>query len=150
MMSDAVERSVRQLLLEQPNLAFFYILYVEYTTGSMGDSTFHSLVTDAQSCRATIQQLCAQQKAKWEEEVAEIQALPPDEEPYDPFLPDGCSVSLCIMLSDQQHYVRIESQRWYNNGQSLHRAEKPDIFDVAYYREKVGRGDYQHRDKLNM
>jgi hypothetical protein len=98
MMGDVAERAVRQLLLEQPNLDCFYILYVEYTTGSIGDSTFHSLVTDAQSCRATIQQLCAEQKAKWEEEVAEIQALPPDEEPYDPFLPDGCSASLCIVL----------------------------------------------------
>jgi hypothetical protein len=149
-MSDATERAVRQLLLEQPNLAFFYILYVEYTTGSIGDSTFHSLVTDAQSCRAAVQQLCAEQKAKWEEEVAEIQALPPDEEPYDPFLPDGCSASLCIVLPDKASYVRIENQRWYNNGQSLHSAEKPDIFAVAYYRDKVGRGDYHNYNKINV
>lgn len=141
-MIDSAETVARQLLFEQPNLPFFYLLSLEYTTGSVGDSAFHSLVTDPQSCRATVQRLCVEQKAKWEEEVAEIQALPPDEEPYDPLLPNGCSAVLCIVLPDQQRYVRIQRQHWFNSGQSLHSAAPPDIFDTAYYRDKVKRGDY--------
>lgn len=144
-MSDTAETAIRQLFSVQPTLAFFYVIDLTYTTGSIGDSTFHSLVTDPQLCRATVQRLCAEQKAAWEEEVAEINALPPDEEPYDPFLPDGCSVSLCIVLPDQQQYVRIQSQHWNNRGHSLHAADRPDIFDVAYYSDKVARGDY-HRN----
>lgn len=146
-MIDPAERAAQQLLAAQPNLTFFYVLYLTYTTGSVGDSTFHSLVTDPQSCQATIQRLCAEQKAKWEAEVAEINELPPDEEPYDPFLPDGCSATLCIVLPDQQHYVRIQSQRWDNRGHSLHPTTLPDIFDTTYYHDKVGRGDY-HRNQV--
>lgn len=142
MMTDTAETAAQQLLAAQPNLTFFYVLYLTYTTGSMGDNTFHSLVTDPAICQATIQRLCAEQKAKWEEEVAEINELPPDEEPYDPFLPDGCSVTLCIVLPDQQHYVPMQSQYWHNNGKSLHPAETPDIFAVAHYRAQVARGDY--------
>lgn len=147
-MLDASETAVRQLLSAQPNLAFFYVIDLTYTTGSIGDSTFHSLVTDPQICQATVQRLCAEQKSKWEEEVAEINALPPDEEPYDPMLPDGCSVSLCIVLPDQQHYVRIQRQQWNNRGFTLHPADRPDIFDVAYYRDQVSRGAYPSRDKI--
>lgn len=62
--------------------------------------------------------------------------------PYDPALPDGCSVALCIVLPDKQHYVRIQGQRWNNYGQSHHPALTPDIFDVAYYSDKVRHGDY--------
>lgn len=149
-MIDKVEAAVRQLLRQQPSLGFFYVLDLTYTTGSIGDSTFHSLVTDPQSCRATVQRLCAEQKAAWEEEVAEIKALPPDEEPYDPFLPDGCSVSLCIVLPDQQHYVRIQRQQWNNRGYTLHPADRPDIFDVAYYRDQVSRSAYPSRDKIKV
>lgn len=142
-MIDEAEVAACQLLLEQPNLDFFFLLYLEYTTGSTGDSTFHSLATDPQICRATVQRLCAEQLAAWEAEVAEMNELPPDEEPYDPLLPDGCSATFCIVLPDQQHYARIQSQHWNNRGQTLHPAEQPDIFDTAYYRDKVGRGDYQ-------
>lgn len=142
--------AVRQLLLAQPNLDFFYILYLEYTTGSTGDSRFHSVVTDPQSCWATVQRLCAEQKAAWEAEVAEIKELPEDEWPYDPLLPDGCAASLCIVLPDKQQYVQFARQQWFNNGQSLHPAEKPDIFDVAYYTDKVRRGDYESRDRIKV
>lgn len=146
-MIDSAETAVRQLLSVQPNLAFFYMIDLIYTTGSIGDSTFHSLVTDPQLCRTTVQRLCAEQKAKWEAEVAEINELPPDEEPYDPFLPDGCSATLCIVLPDQQHYVPMQSQHWHNNGKSLHPAETPDIFAVVHYRDQVARGDYS-RNKV--
>lgn len=143
-MTDTAETAAQQLLSVQPNLAFFYVLYLAYTTGSVGDSTFYALVTDPAICRATIQRLCAEQKAVWEAEVAEIKDLPEDEWPYDPLLPDGCSATLCIVLPDKERYVRIAHQHWYNSGQSLHPDEMPDIFDIAYYSEKVRCGDYRH------
>lgn len=142
MWPDGSETAVRQLLRAQPELTFFYKIYLAYNSGSVGDSAFHSLATDPQACEVTIQRLCAEQKAKFAAEVAEIKALPPEEEPYDPFLPDGCSVLLCIVLPDQEHYVPIHSQRWYNGGQTRRDAGVPDIFDVAYYREQVRRGAY--------
>lgn len=147
-MIDSAQTAARQLLAAQPDLAFFYVLYLEYTTGSVGDSSFHALVTDPQSCWVTVQRLCTEQKAKWEAEVAEIKELPEDEWPYDPLLPDGCSATLCIVLPDKEHYVRIAQQHWYNGGQSLHPAETPDLFTVAYYSDKVNRGDYDCRHKI--
>jgi hypothetical protein len=113
----------------------------EYTTGYAGELVFHSLATDPPSCQVAIQQLCAEQKAKVEEELAEIAALPPEEEPYDPMLPSGCTVVLCMVLPDQ-HYLPIQRQKWHNNGQTLHPAGIPDLFAVAYYRGKVQRGEY--------
>lgn len=143
MRQDEAVAAARQLLLAQPDLAFFYLLYREYNSGSTGDSAFHALVTDPQACAAAIQRLCAEQKARYEEETAEIEALPPEEEPYDPFLPDGCSVVLCIVLPDRQRYVQIHQQRWYNQGQSTGDIAQPDLFHIAYYSAKVRRGDYQ-------
>lgn len=141
MVLDGSEAAVQQLLLKQPNLAYFYVIYREYTTGSVGEIAFHSLATDPQSCQATIQRLCAEQKAKLEEELAEIAELPAEEEPYDPMLPNGCAVALCIVLPDQ-HYIAIHSQHWNNQGKSLQPTEIPDIFAVGYYRDKVKRGEY--------
>jgi hypothetical protein len=92
MVLDGSETAAQQLLLKQPNLTYFYVLYREYTTGYAGELVFHSLATDPPSCQVAIQQLCAEQKAKVEEELAEIAALPPEEEPYDPMLPSGCTV----------------------------------------------------------
>ncbi|MEZ4726189.1 MAG: hypothetical protein R3E79_03535 [Caldilineaceae bacterium] len=140
MIQDKAEAAVQQLLLAQPDLQFFYKISLEYNSGSVGDSVFHTLVTEPQACQATIQRLCAEQNAKYEAEIAELQALPPEEEPYDPFLPAGCSAALCIVLTDPQPYVSIHSQRWNNQGQPLHDAVLPDIFDVAYYSDKVRQG----------
>jgi len=142
MIHDKAEAAVRQLLLAQPALQFFYKIYLEYNSGSVGDSVFHALATEPQACQAMIQRLCAEQNAKCEAEIAELQALPSEEEPYDPFLPAGCSAALCIVLTDPQHYVLIHSQRWNNQGQPLHDAALPDIFDVAYYSDKVRQGGY--------
>ncbi|NJN96517.1 MAG: HEAT repeat domain-containing protein [Anaerolineales bacterium] len=139
---DGSETAARQLLLDQPELEFFYIIWLAYSSGSGGYNTFHSLVTDPQSCQAAIQRLCAEQKAISAREIAELEELPEDDMPYDLALPDGCSVSLCIVLPDKQHYVRIQGQHWNNYGQSHHPALIPDIFDVAYYSDKVRHGDY--------
>lgn len=143
MIQNEAVAAARQLLLAQPDLDFFYQIDLDYNSGSVGDSTFHSLATDPLGCQAIIQRLCAEQKAKYEEEIAEIEALPPEEEPYDPFLPDGCSALLCIVLPDQQHYVQIHRQRWYNQGHTVGDPAQPDIFHVAYYSDKVRRGDYK-------
>lgn len=143
MISDAFQPAARQFLLDHPDLAYFYILYREYSFGSTGDSRFHALARDEESCREAIQGLCAQQQAEAAEVLAELAELPPDEEPYDPAMPDGCSASLCIVLPGKQSYVQIHTQRWNNQGHSHHSAEIPDIFDVVYYSDKVERGDYK-------
>lgn len=148
MVNDDSEAAARQLLLDQPELECFYIIWLAYNSGSGGYSAFHSLATNPQSCQATIQRLCAAQKVACAQEIAELNELPEDEMPYDPALPDGCSVSLCMVLPDQQHYVVIQGQSWNNYGHSHHFALIPDIFDVAYYRDKVRHGDYsRHRVK---
>lgn len=141
-MDDGSQAAVRQLLGEQPELEFFYMIYLAYSTGSVGDSTFHSLATDPQNCRAIIQRLCAEQQVAGAREAAEIAELPEDEQPYDTLFPDGCSVSLCIVLPDKRHYVSILGQHWNNQGRSHHSASIPDIFDVAYYSDKVRQGQY--------
>jgi hypothetical protein len=143
MVSDESEAAARQLLLDEPDLPFFYAISLAYGTGSVGYSTFHSLAADVPACRATIERLCAQQKAESERLIAELNELPEDEQPYDPALPDGCSASLCIVLPDKRHYVVMHGQSWDNRGQSFHSALIPDIFDVAYYSDKVRHGEYR-------
>jgi hypothetical protein len=104
--------------------------------------TFHSLASDPQQCQEMIQQVCAQQKTISERELAELEQLPQEEEPYDPALPDGCSVALCIVLPDKRRYVVMQSQHWYNHGRTFHSPLIPDIFDIAYYSDKVAHGEY--------
>jgi hypothetical protein len=140
--SDEAEAAARQLLRDRPDLEFFYNISLGYSDGSTGFNTFHSLATDPQDCQATIQRLCAEQKAECEREIASLKELPEDERPYDPALPAGCSVSLCIVLPDKHHYVQMHGQSWDNWGQSYHSALIPDIFDVAYYSDKVRHGEY--------
>lgn len=143
MITDAAETAARQFLSDYPILGHFYILYREYSFGSTGESRFHALVYDEQSCREAIQQLCAQQLAESAEILAELAELPPNEEPYDPAMPSGCSASLCIVLPDSQSYVQIHTQRWNNLGRSHHLANVPNIFDVAYYIDKANRGEFK-------
>lgn len=145
-MSDDSDITARQLLKEHPELEFFYIIWLAYSSGSGGYNVFHSLVTEAERCQATIQRLCAEQKAICAQEIAELKELPENEMPYDPALPDGCSVTLCIVLPDKQQYILIQGQRWNNYGHSHHPALIPDIFDVSYYSDKVRHGEYSpHR-----
>lgn len=142
MVSDASEDAARQLLRNQPDLEFFYIIWRSDSDGSTGSSSFYGLATDPDTCRAIIQQLCAEQKAERDRIVAALSQLPEDEEPYNPLIPDGCSVGLYIVLPDKQHYVSTQGQRWYNNGQTFHSPLIPDIFDVGYYADKVRHGEY--------
>jgi hypothetical protein len=142
MVSDEVLLAVRELLHAQPEREFFYVIYRTYSTGSTGDSSFHSLATDQQTCQETIQRLCAEQKAASAAIIAELNQLPEDERPYDPAIPDGCSVGLYGVLPDKAHVVLMHGQQWYNNGVTHHSKLIPDIFDVAYYVDKVRHGEY--------
>jgi hypothetical protein len=46
------------------------------------------------------------------------------------------------VLPDKQHNAPIHTQRWHNRGQSHHSSLIPDIFDVAYYSDKIRHGEY--------
>lgn len=142
MAHDEAAAAVRRLLGARPDLELFYLLDLEYIGGSTGYLTFHALSADAEACRATIQELCAQLKAERDRLVAELNQLPEDEQPYDPALPAGCYAALCFVLPDRQRYVLIHRQRWNLWGRSDHPPLIPDIFAVAYYRDKVRAGEY--------
>lgn len=143
MVDDGSAAAARRLLLRRPGPPYFYLIYREDSTGSTGESTFHGIATDPQSCREAIQRLCAGQRAASAEEIAGLEELPEDELPYDPLLPSGGSAALCVVLPDMQRYVLIHSQRWDNQGRTHHPELIPDIFDVAYYRDKVLHGEYE-------
>jgi hypothetical protein len=142
MVNEKEQAAIQQFFRQQPEPEFFYVIDLTYSTGSTGDSSFHSLVSDPEACQAHIQRICAEQKARRDAMVAELNQLPEDERPYDPLIPDGCSVALCIVLPNRQQYVQMHSQQWYNNGQTNHSPLIPDIFDVAYYSDKVLHGEY--------
>lgn len=142
MVDDPWQSAARQLLRDHPTLEFFYAIHLNYSDGSTGFSSFHSLASDQTSCRGVIQRLCKAQKEESEQTIAALQELPEDERPYDPAIADGCSVTLCIVLPDGGHYIPVHSQSWLNGGQSFHSPLIPDVFDVAYYRDKVLHGEY--------
>lgn len=133
---------IRQLLHERPDLDCFYRLSLEYSDGSTGYLTFHSLVTDPATCREAVQLICARLKAERDREVAELSAMPEEDRPYDPALPAGCLVALCFILPDRLHYVSMQSQKWDLSGRSHHSQLIPDVFDIEYYRDKVRHGEY--------
>lgn len=142
MVTTEANAPIRQLLHERPDLHYFYKLSLEYSDGSTGYLTFHSLVTDPAACQSAIYAVCAQLKAERDREVAELSAMAEEDRPYGAALPAGCLVALCFVLSDRLHYVAMQSQKWDLSGRSHHSQLIPDVFDIEYYQDKVRHGEY--------
>lgn len=145
MIDDGAEVAARRLLRDRPDLPYFYLLWREYSADAMGERVFAETVADPQACRDAVARLCAAQRAAWDAERAEIAALPEDEQPHDPLIPDGCSAELCVALGGGR-YVVMQRQRWRNGGQSLPPAGAPEIFAAGYYRDMALSGEYRPGD----
>lgn len=132
--------AVRAALERHPDLTHFWRIERCEVCDGGGYCHYEAIAATEQECLALVARVCRDQNRLCEERLAEFAALPREEQPEDPVLPDGCLARLCVLLPDRRSWVYVRRESWYNDGRRK-RSPEPSVFDVAADLLKVQRGE---------